>query len=79
MCAEARTILRAVAADFFSNCWCLEIPGRGYIYIYIYIYIYTGVQVKGKTFCFSRFEGSQAVPARSPGKSTCRKGKSSRK
>jgi hypothetical protein len=26
MCAEANTILRAVAADFFFNCWCLEIP-----------------------------------------------------
>jgi hypothetical protein len=25
MCAEASTILRAVAADFFFNCWCLEI------------------------------------------------------
>jgi hypothetical protein len=26
MCAEASTILRAVAADFFFNCWFLEIP-----------------------------------------------------
>jgi hypothetical protein len=26
MCAEASTVLRAVAADFFSNCWYLEIP-----------------------------------------------------
>jgi hypothetical protein len=26
MCAEASTILRAVAADFFPNCWYLEIP-----------------------------------------------------
>jgi hypothetical protein len=26
MCAEANTILRAAAADFFFNCWCLEIP-----------------------------------------------------
>jgi hypothetical protein len=26
MCAEARTVLRAVAADFFFNCWYLEIP-----------------------------------------------------
>jgi hypothetical protein len=25
MCAEASTVLRAVAADFFFNCWCLEI------------------------------------------------------
>jgi hypothetical protein len=25
MCAEARTILRAVVADFFFNCWYLEI------------------------------------------------------
>jgi hypothetical protein len=26
MCAEASTVLKAVAADFFFNCWCLEIP-----------------------------------------------------
>jgi hypothetical protein len=26
MCAEASPILRAVAADFFFNCWYLEIP-----------------------------------------------------
>jgi hypothetical protein len=26
MCAEASAVLRAVAADFFCNCWCLEIP-----------------------------------------------------
>jgi hypothetical protein len=26
MYAEASTISRAVAADFFFNCWCLEIP-----------------------------------------------------
>jgi hypothetical protein len=26
MCADASTILRAVAADFFFNCWYLEIP-----------------------------------------------------
>jgi hypothetical protein len=26
MCAEASTALRAVAADFFFNCWYLEIP-----------------------------------------------------
>jgi hypothetical protein len=26
MCAEASTILRAVAADFFVNRWYLEIP-----------------------------------------------------
>jgi hypothetical protein len=26
MCAEASTVLRAVAADFFFNCWCVEIP-----------------------------------------------------
>jgi hypothetical protein len=30
MCAEAITILRAVAADFFFNCWCLEIPSEPY-------------------------------------------------
>jgi hypothetical protein len=26
MCAEASTVLRAVAADFFFKCWYLEIP-----------------------------------------------------
>jgi hypothetical protein len=26
MCSEASAVLRAVAADFFFNCWCLEIP-----------------------------------------------------
>jgi hypothetical protein len=26
MCAEASTVLRAVAADFFFNGWYLEIP-----------------------------------------------------
>jgi hypothetical protein len=26
MCAEASTVLRAVVADFFFNCWCLGIP-----------------------------------------------------
>jgi hypothetical protein len=26
MCAEESTVLRAVTADFFFNCWCLEIP-----------------------------------------------------
>jgi hypothetical protein len=26
MCAEASAVLIAVAADFFFNCWCLEIP-----------------------------------------------------
>jgi hypothetical protein len=26
MCAEASIILRAVAAEFFFNCWYLEIP-----------------------------------------------------
>jgi hypothetical protein len=26
VCAEASTIFRAVAVDFFFNCWCLEIP-----------------------------------------------------
>jgi hypothetical protein len=42
MCAEASTVLTAVAADFFFNCWYLEIPsicepklysipGRGYL------------------------------------------------
>jgi hypothetical protein len=31
MCAEAGTILRAVAADFFFNCWYLEIPSDDHI------------------------------------------------
>jgi hypothetical protein len=26
MCTEAGTVLRAVAADFFFNCWFLDIP-----------------------------------------------------
>jgi hypothetical protein len=26
MFAEASTVMRAVAADFFCNCWYLEIP-----------------------------------------------------
>jgi hypothetical protein len=26
MCADASTVLRAVAEDFFFNCWYLEIP-----------------------------------------------------
>jgi hypothetical protein len=26
MCTEASAVLRAVAADFFFNCWYLEIP-----------------------------------------------------
>jgi hypothetical protein len=26
MYTEASTILRAVAVDFFFNCWCVEIP-----------------------------------------------------
>jgi hypothetical protein len=26
MCAEASTVLRAVAAVFFFNCWRMEIP-----------------------------------------------------
>jgi hypothetical protein len=26
MCAEASTVLRAVASDFFFNCWYLGIP-----------------------------------------------------
>jgi hypothetical protein len=32
MCAEASTVLRAVAADFFCNCWCLEIPSDNRIW-----------------------------------------------
>jgi hypothetical protein len=34
MCAEANTVLRAVAEDFFFNCWYLEFPsdnGIGHI------------------------------------------------
>jgi hypothetical protein len=26
VCAEESTVLRAVAEDFFFNCWCTEIP-----------------------------------------------------
>jgi hypothetical protein len=26
VCTEASSVLRAVAADFFFDCWCLEIP-----------------------------------------------------
>jgi hypothetical protein len=26
MCVEVSTVLRAVAVDFFFNCWCLKIP-----------------------------------------------------
>jgi hypothetical protein len=32
MFAEASTILRAVAADFFFNCWYLEIPSDNRIW-----------------------------------------------
>jgi hypothetical protein len=32
MCAEASTILRAVAADFFFNCWYLESPLDNHIH-----------------------------------------------
>jgi hypothetical protein len=28
VCTEASAVLRAVAADFFFNCWCLEIPSE---------------------------------------------------
>jgi hypothetical protein len=31
MCAEASSVLRAVAADFFFNCWFLEIPSNNRI------------------------------------------------
>jgi hypothetical protein len=31
MCAEASTILRAVRADFFFNCWYTEIPSHNRI------------------------------------------------
>jgi hypothetical protein len=34
MCAEASTILRAVAADFFFNGWYLEIPSDNSIRTY---------------------------------------------
>jgi hypothetical protein len=29
--AEVSTVLRAVEADFFFNCWCLEIPSENRI------------------------------------------------
>jgi hypothetical protein len=28
VCTETSTALRAVVADFFFNCWCLEIPSE---------------------------------------------------
>jgi hypothetical protein len=28
---EASTVLRAVAVDFFFNCWCLEMPSNNHI------------------------------------------------
>jgi hypothetical protein len=31
MCAEASTVLSAVVADFFFNCWYLEIPSDNHI------------------------------------------------
>jgi hypothetical protein len=31
VCAEASNVLRAVAADFSFNCWCLEIPSGNHI------------------------------------------------
>jgi hypothetical protein len=31
MCVEASSILRAVAADFFFNCWYMEIPSHNSI------------------------------------------------
>jgi hypothetical protein len=31
MCAEASTVLRAVAANFFFNCWYLDIPSDNHI------------------------------------------------
>jgi hypothetical protein len=31
VCAEVNTVLRAVAADFFFNCWYLEIPSDNHI------------------------------------------------
>jgi hypothetical protein len=34
MCAEASTVMRAVAADFFCNCWYLEIPSDNRIQHY---------------------------------------------
>jgi hypothetical protein len=32
MCAEASTVLRVVAADFFFNCWHLEISSDNHIW-----------------------------------------------
>jgi hypothetical protein len=34
VCAEASTVLRDVAADFFFNCWYLEIPSDNRIGTY---------------------------------------------
>jgi hypothetical protein len=31
VCVEASTVLRAVAADFFFNCWYSEIPSNNRI------------------------------------------------
>jgi hypothetical protein len=31
VCTEASTVVRAVAADLFFNCWCLEIPSENHI------------------------------------------------
>jgi hypothetical protein len=31
VCVEASTVLRAVVADFFFSCWCLEIASDNYI------------------------------------------------
>jgi hypothetical protein len=32
MCALTNTVLRAVAADFFFNCWYLDIPSNNRIW-----------------------------------------------
>jgi hypothetical protein len=37
MCAEASTVLRAVAADFFFNCWCLEMLLQGLLYFLVFL------------------------------------------
>jgi hypothetical protein len=34
MCAETSAVLRAVAADFFFNCWYLQIPSDNCIRTY---------------------------------------------
>jgi hypothetical protein len=41
MCAEASTVFRAVAADFFYNCWYLEFPSDNRMPLYTCIHVFT--------------------------------------